>query len=139
MNTHRRAVAGVLVAVLALVTGACSKDGEVEAALGELDAFTQSLVGKVKTAATPQAGVDEAQKYLDAAGPALKGKLASLKTIRGFQISAETKKKLEARFMANATAVAGLQIEYAMQAARDDGFQKRLEKLANDYRTLVVG
>jgi hypothetical protein len=136
---HRRSVAGVLVAVLALVTGACSRDGEVEAVLGELDAFTQSLLGKVKAGATPQAGVDEAQKYLDASGPALSGKLASLKTVRGFQISAETKKKLEARFLANATAVAGLQIEYAMQAARDDGFRARLEKLANDYTNLVVG
>jgi hypothetical protein len=139
VSGYRRAVAGVLVAVLALVTGACSRDGEVETALGDLDAFTQSLVGKVKAGATPQAGVDEAQKYLDASGPALKGKLASLKTIRGFQISAETKQKLEAGFMANATAVAALQIEYALQAARDDGFRQRLEKLANDYRNLVVG
>lgn len=139
MNGHRRSVAAVLVAALALATGACSRDREVETALGELDAFTRSLVGKVKAGATPQAGVEEAQRYLEQSGPALKDTLASLKTVRGFQISAETKKKLEARFVANATAVAGLQIEYATQAARDDGFRQRLQKLAEDYRSLVVG
>ena len=139
MGGHRRSVAAVLVVVLGLLAGACSRDREVEAALGELDAFTQALLARVKAGPTPQAGVDEAQKYLDASGPALKGKLAALKSIRGFQISAETKKKLEARFVANATAVAGLQLEYALQAARDEGFRQRVEKLANDYRALVVG
>jgi hypothetical protein len=132
-------VAGVLVTVLALVAGGCSRDKEVEAALGELDAFTQALLAKVKAGATPQAGVDEAQKYLDANGPVLRDKLAALKTIRGFQISDATKKKLEAGFVANATAVAGLQLEYAMQAARDDAFRQRVEKLASDYRSLIVG
>jgi hypothetical protein len=139
VSGHRRSVAAVLVVVLGLVAGGCSRDREVETALVELDSFTQALLAKVKAGATPQAGVDEAQKYLDASGPALKGKLAALKSIRGFQISAETKKKLEARFVANATAVAGLQLEYAMQAARDDGFRQRVEKLANDYRALIVG
>ena len=133
-----RSVAAVLVVVLGLVAGGCSRDREVEGALGELDAFTQALLAKVK-AGPRRRPASTTQKYLDASGPALKGKLAALQSIRGFQISAETKKKLEARFVANATAVAGLQLEYAMQAARDDGFRQRLEELANDYRTLVVG
>lgn len=137
MSTRGRSVAAVMVAVA--LASACARDGEVETALGELDAFTQSLVGRVKAGPTPQVGVEEAQKYLEASGPALKDKLAALKTIRGFQISAETKKKLETRFVANATAVAGLQLEYAMQAARDDAFRRRLSKLADDYRSLVVG
>ena len=139
MKGHHRSVAAVLVVVLGLVASACSRDREVETALGELDTFTQALLAKVKAGPTPQAGVDEAQKFLDASGPALKSKLAGLKSIRGFQISAETKKKLESRFVANATAVAGLQLEYALQSARDDGFRQRVEKLANDYRTLIVG
>jgi hypothetical protein len=139
VNSHRRLIGFVLAGLLALSGAACSRDQEVETALADLDTFTQALVAKVKAGATPQAGIDEAQKYLDANGPALRGKLAGLKTVRGFQISAETKKALETRVAANAMAVAGLQIEFALQAARDDDFRHRVEKLANDYQSLVVG
>jgi hypothetical protein len=135
----RRFFALALLGALVLGSAACSKDKEVEAALTELDGFTKALMDKVKKAATPQAGVDEAQKYLEANRAGLQAKLAGLKTVRGFQISEQTKKKLEASFMSNATAVAGLQLEYAMQAALDQPFRERLEKLVNDYRALVVG
>ena len=139
MTVIRRFFALAVLGALALGSAACSKDKEVEAAVTELDGFTKTLMDKVKKAATPQAGVDEAQKYLEANRAGLQTKLAGLKTVRGFQISEQTKKKLEASFMSNATAVAGLQLEYAMQAALDQPFRERLEKLVNDYRTLVVG
>jgi hypothetical protein len=139
MTAIRRFLALGLLSALALGSAACSKDKEVEATVNELDVFTKALMEKVKKAATPQAGVDEAQKYLEANRAGMQAKLAGLKTVRGFQISEQTKKKLEASFMSNATAVAGLQLEFAMQAALDQPFRERLEKLVNDYRTLVIG
>lgn len=139
VNAHRRFFGFAVLGVLALGLGGCSRDKEVESVVAELDSFTTALVGKVKAGSTPQAGVDEAQKYLDANGAAMKAKIEGLKTVRGFQLSEQTKKKLETSFGSNATAVAGLQLEYAMQAGLDQAFRQRLEKLVNDYRGLVVG
>jgi hypothetical protein len=139
VNTLRRFFGFAVLGALALGLGACSRDKEVESVVAELDSFTTALVGKVKASSTPQAGVEEAQKYFDANGAALKAKLDGLKTVRGFQISEQTKKKLESSFGSNALAVAGLQLEYAMQAGLDQTFRQRLEKLVNDYRGLVVG
>jgi hypothetical protein len=138
MQAVRRMAGVALAGILALGWGGCSRDKEVEVVLGELDGFTTALVGKVKSAASPQAGVEEAAKYLAANGAAVKAKLAAIKTVRGFQISAETKKKLEASFTSNATAVAGLQLEYAMQSAMDKAFRERLEKLVSDYKDLLL-
>jgi hypothetical protein len=138
MTGLRRCLGLTLVVLAAAGLTACSKDKEVEAVLADLDGFTSGLVGKVKAAATPQAGVAEAQRFLEQDGAALRGKLAAIKEVRGYQITAETKKKLESSFTSNATAVASLQIEYAMQAARDEAFRRGLEKLVTDYRDLLL-
>lgn len=138
MNVIRRSLALALVAVFAAGLAACSRDEEVKSALAALDGFTADLVKKVKAAPNPSAGVDAAQKYLDANRAGLQEKLAGIKTLRGFQVSEETRKKLEAGFMGNATTVAGLQLEYVSQAAMDKDFSARLEKLVNDYRDVVT-
>jgi hypothetical protein len=131
-------VAVVLVAVLAAGLAACSRDADVKAAMAELDSFSSTIVSKVKTAPNPSTGVDSAQKYLDANKGALQQKLAGIKELRGFQVSEETRKKLEESFMNNAMAVAGLQLEYVSQAAMDNDFSKRLEKLVNDYKNAIT-
>lgn len=138
MIVIRRSLVLALVAVLAAGLAACSRDEEVKSALAALDSFTGDLVGKVKTASNPSVGVDAAQKYLEANRASLQEKLAGIKTLRGFQVSEETRKQLEAGFMKNATAVAGLQLEYVGQAAVDSNFSARLEKLVNDYRNVVT-
>ena len=139
MTTFRRSLGLTLVVALSAGLAACSKDKEVEAALTDLDGFTSGLVGKVKSATTPQVGVAEAQKFLQQNGAPVRAKLAAIKGVRGYQITPETKKKLEASFLSNVTAVASLQIEYAMHAARDDAFRRSLEKLVTDYKDLLLG
>jgi hypothetical protein len=138
MIVIRRSLVLALVAVLAAGLAACSRDEEVKSALAALDSFTGDLVKKVKTAPNPSAGVNAAQTYLDANRGSLQEKLAGIKTLRGFQVSEETRKKLEAGFMNNATAVAGLQLDYVSQAALDKDFSARLEKLVNDYKNVVT-
>jgi hypothetical protein len=138
MNVIRRSVAVTLVAVLAAGLAACSRDEEVKSAMAELDTFSSSIVKKVKGAPNPKAGVDAAQQYLDANKGPLQQKLAGIKDLRGFQVTEETRKKLEASFMNNAMSVAGLQLEYVSQAAMDNDFNTKLEKLVTDYKNAVT-
>jgi Tfp pilus assembly protein PilP len=137
MRSMGRAALAVL--VLAVVTTACSRDDEVNKTVADLQSFTDQLVAKVKAAPDPSAGVDAAQKYLDEHRAEIKGKLAAVKEVRGFQISEATKKKTEEAFTKMAQAVVSLSLENVGRAARDAGFQAKLEKLTNDYRDLIAG
>jgi hypothetical protein len=138
MSVIRRFLALALVAAFAAGLVACSRDEEVKAAMAELDSFSSALVKAVKTAPNPSAGVDAAQKYLEANKGGVQQKMAAIKDLRNFQVSEETRKKLEACVMNNATAVAGLQLDYVSQAALDSEFSARLEKLVNDYKNVVT-
>jgi hypothetical protein len=127
----------IVAAAIALADGACSKDREVLASLGEFDAFSLAIVKSVKTARNPSAGVDTAQKYLDQNRAAVRQKLQAIKNVRNFQISDETRKKLEASLTNGARAVAGLPIEYLSQVALDAAFRSKMEKLLNDYKSVM--
>jgi hypothetical protein len=137
--TKKKAMSMVVAACVALLSSACSKDEEVNKTVADLETFTSELVGKVKTAKDPSAGVDAAQKYLEERRAEIKGKLAAVKEVRGFQISDATKKKTEESFTKMAQAVAGLMIDNVGRAAMDSAFQAKLEKLTNDYRDLIAG
>ena len=134
----RKALSLALVATVAVALAGCSKDKEVLAFTGELDAFTDNLVKTAKSAPNPSAGIDAAQKYLDDNKAQLRQKLAAIKSVKNFQISEDTKKKMEASFVKNATAVASLGIQSAVLAATDAGFRTKLEKLMNDYKDMLT-
>src|SRR5260221_5329645 len=88
--------------VLAFCLGltGCSKDAEVNAFITEFDSVTKEIVSKID--ANPNsAGVDDAQKAFDAKKADLKSKWDSIKTAKGIQVSADTKKKLEDSATAN--------------------------------------
>jgi hypothetical protein len=127
-----------VVVVAALTAWGCSRDGEVMGFVKDFDGFTGELVKKVKNAPNASVGVDGAQKYLDDNKAQLRERVEAIKAVRNFQISDQTKKKVEASFMSNATAVADLQLRYVGQAAMDAAFGRKLEKLVNDYRDMVV-
>ncbi len=91
----------------------------------------------MKSAPNPMAGVEAAQAYLDQNRESLRGKMQGVKTVRGFQLSAEAKKTLETSMLNGASAVAGLQMDYVTQMAMNDAFRSKLEKLVTDYRNLV--
>ena len=128
--------------ILLLACGAalagCKKDTEVNAVIGELDSFTKELVSKVESAPNPSAGVDEAQKYLDAHKDDLKAKINSLKELRGYQVSDDTMKKMKESVTEDAMSVAKLQIKYMQQSIRDPAFKAKLDKLLNDYQSLLT-
>jgi Tfp pilus assembly protein PilP len=114
----------------------CKKDAEINSVVTELDSFTTELVKKVESAPNPSAGVDDAQKYFDSKKADLTAKMATLKGIRGYQVSEDTKNKMTKSLVDDAKRVAGLQIKYVGASMRDPAFKAKLEKLTKDYLDL---
>ena len=133
-----RTTAWLVTAALAVSAAGCSRDAEVLAFAKDFEDFSGQIVKKVKTAPNPAAGVEAAQAYLDQNRDRLRRQLQSVKTVRGFQVSEENRKKMEASMMNGASAVAGLEMEYVARMAADEAFRARLEKLVGDYRNLVA-
>jgi len=132
-----RKLLALLVAVLALSVTACKKDNQINGVIKDLDTFTNELVAKVEKSSNTQSGVDEAQKFLDSKKAEMKSKLDSIKNVRGFQVSDETKKTMTDSLTKNVTSVAQLQIKYVQLSVRDAAFKAKLEKLVNDYTQLL--
>jgi hypothetical protein len=124
--------------VLSMAAIACSRDAEILAFVGELDSFTAQLVKTVQSGANPSSGVDAAQKYLDDNKAQLRTKLEGVRTVKNFQISEETKKKMQSRFTADASAVIQLEVQYVALAATDAQFRAKVEKLVNDYKDVLT-
>jgi hypothetical protein len=124
----------LLLACLSL-TG-CKKDAQINSVIAELDSFTSELVKKVEMAPNPSAGVDDAQKYLDSKKDDLTAKLARIKSIRGYQVSEETTKKMVNSMVDDAGKVAGLQMKYTGTLMRDPAFKAKLDRLTKDYSAL---
>jgi hypothetical protein len=127
-----------LAATVAVAAAGCSKDAEVLGFVNEFDAFSAEIVKKMKAAPNPATGVDAAQAYLDQNKASIRQKLGAIKQVRAFQISDETKKKMEASLINSAAAVAGLEMEYVTQMAANEAFRSKLEKLVADYRGVVA-
>ena len=84
----------LLVAVFCLGLAGCSKDAEINAFITEFDSTTKDLISKID-ADPSAAGIDAAQKSFDGKKAGLKAKWDAIKDAVGFQVSADTKKKLE--------------------------------------------
>jgi hypothetical protein len=119
-----------------LLVAGCKKDADVKTILGEFDTFTNELVKRVDAASNPIDGVDDAQKYFDSKKTEMTGKMEQLKTIRGYQISEETKKMTETSLVEDAKKIANLQVKYIGTSMRDAAFKAKLDKLIKDYQGL---
>jgi len=114
----------------------CKKDAEINSIVTDLDSFTTELVKKVDSAPNPSAGVDDAQKFFDSRKADLTAKMTTLKGIRGYQVSEDTKNKMTKSLVDDAKRVAGLQLKYVGASMRDPAFKAKLEKLTKDYLDL---
>jgi len=119
-----------------LVLTGCKKDAEISRVLADFDSFTAELLKKVESAQTPGRGVDEAQKYLDEKKSELRAKWDSIKSVKNFQVSDETKKRIQEDLKKNMMSVYGLQSKYIDESIKDAAFKTRLDKLVNDYKDL---
>jgi hypothetical protein len=122
---------------LSLALTACSRDDEVNKVVADFDGFSKEVVNKVKTAPNLADGLAEAQKFLDANKETMVQKLSAIKDVKGFQVSADTKKKMEETLKSDAEAVGGLGMAYVTQLALNAGLTSKFQKLANDYSGIV--
>jgi hypothetical protein len=125
-----------LVVLIALAFSACgiNKDAEVGAFVTEMDKLAADIVRAVDE--KPSAGVDDAQKMLDARKSELKAKFEKIKDVRGYQLSKEMSKKLTDSVTKNVETVGGLQIKYVEKAAADKSFSDKLKKLSDDFNSI---
>ena len=124
----------LFIAACLLLTG-CKKDSEINAALAEVDSFTNELVERIKAAPNPATGIDDAQQYLDSRKREIKGKTALLTRVRGIQLSEETERKLIETVRRDQMTVASLQSNPSLPV-NDMAFKTKLDKLVNDYLEL---
>lgn len=128
----------VLLVVASVLLSGCKRDAEVNAALAEVDSFTNELVGLITAAPNPTAGVDDAQAYLDSRKREIKAKASYLARVRGIQVSDETEKNLVATIRRDQMSVVSQQSssKYMNLMMSDAAFKTKLEKLINDYLEL---
>src|SRR5438132_12604971 len=108
----RTKVLAILIVLACLLITGCKKDAEIKTLLSDFDSFTDALVKRVDSASDPSAGVDDAQKYFDSQKTAMRAKMDTLNTIRGYQAGEETKKMIATSLGEDAKTIATLQVKY---------------------------
>lgn len=124
------------VVLLSVVAVGCKKDAEIDTVMTELDTFTNELVKRVESNPDKSAGVDDAQKFLDSKKAEMTAKVDSIKSVRGYQVSEETTKRMQESMTKNVMGVAGMQIKFMGTSMRDPAFKAKLDKLIADYQGL---
>ena len=128
----------IVMVCLVLVT-ACSKDAEINAFITEFDTVTQEIVSKIDSNPTA-AGIDDAQKAFDGKKASLKAKWDGIKDAVGFQVSTDTKKKLEDSVTKNMKALMDVSMKNAMKMAMDKDASAKFKTLLTDYQaTFATG
>lgn len=124
--------------LISMTVPGCRKDAEVNATVAVVDGLTTELIRRIEAAPNPSAGVDDAQEYLDANKTEIAGKMGVLKSLRGDQVSDETKRTLMSRLAADASKVGDLQVKYVSHSISNPAFKAKLDKLVGDYQTLLT-
>jgi predicted RNase H-like nuclease (RuvC/YqgF family) len=121
-------------AVPSPATGAGGADsGETIAALG---AFTKELTAKVESAGDTKAGLDDAQKLLDARKTELTARVASLRASTKAKADASARGSLLEAEVDDTERVHRLQVKYSDASSRDPDLKERLDKLVADYDSI---
>src|ERR1051325_4645798 len=124
--------------LISITFARCRKDAEVNATISAVDTLTTGLARRIEAAANPSEGVDDAQAYLDSRRTEIADKMGVLKTLRDDQVSDETKRKLVSRLADDAAKVGDLQVKYVSHSISNPAFKAKLDKLVNDYQTLLT-
>ena len=117
---YRKFVPVLLIALVLALSG-CKKDSDIEGFIKDFDGLTTELVKTIESSPT-SAGIDEAQKKLDAKKADLKTRLAALKELRGFQVSKESLEKLTKSITDNAQKLTGLSTKISSEAIKNKDF-----------------
>ena len=133
-----RAIALSALLLISITVAGCRKDAEVNATVSAVDGLTTELVRRIEAAPNASAGVDDAQEYLNGRKTEIAGQMVVLKSLRGDQVSDETKRKLVARLAEDASKVGDLQVKYVSHSISNPTFKAKLDKFVGDYQTLLT-
>ena len=114
---------------------ACSKDAEVSAFITEFDSTTKELISKIDANPTA-AGIDDAQKAFEGKKAGLKVKWDAIKDAVGFQVSADTKKKLEDTVKKNMDDLQKVSSKHEETIASDSQAIQKFTKLITDFTSM---
>ncbi len=126
-----------IILALSLAAAGCSKDAEINAFVTELDGVTKDIVSKIESSPNGS-GVDAAQKAFDARKADLKTKWDAIKDAVEFQVTAETKKKLEDSVKNNTQSLMDVSLKHGLALAMDEGAMPKFEKLIKDYQAIFT-
>ena len=138
MKIGNPAIALPALLLISMTVAGCRKDAEVNATVSAVDGLTTELARRIEAAANPSDGVDDAQQYLDSRKAEIAGQMGVLKSLRDDQVSDETKRKLVSRLADDAAKVGDLQVKYVSHSISNPAFKAKLDKLVNDYQTLLT-
>ncbi len=117
-----------LVLAFCLTLIGCSKDGDINAFITEWDSVTAEMVQKINAG-----DIDGAKTAFDGKKESLKSKWAGIKDARGFQVGADSKKKLEESMTKNMSALSSAMITNSMKLATDKAKMDKLKALITEY------
>ena len=118
----------LLIAVFALGLAGCSKDAEINSFLTEWETVTNDMVAKIEAG-----DVDGAKTAFDGKKDSLKTSWDSVKTARGFQVSEDTKKKMEEGAKKNMSNLMGAVMKGTMKMGGDKAKSDKLQALMKEY------
>lgn len=117
-----------LMLAFCLSLAGCSKDAEIGAFITEWDTTTNDMVQKINTG-----DVDGAKTAFDAKKESLKSKWNGIKDAKGFQVSEDSKKKMEESMKKNMSALMGAMTSNMMKLAADKPKMDKLQALIKEY------
>lgn len=127
---------GLLMALCFTLVGCgLNKDAEVTAFAGEIEKMTNDMVAKID-ASPNSAGVDEAQKVLDAKKDSIKKTFGELKKATGY-VSEDAQKKLNESMARTTKTLTETSTKHAMNLAKDPAAISKFQKLMTDYAAML--
>lgn len=127
----------LVLTVLVALSAGCSRDDEVVADLGAVETFTTELISKVESGPDPVAGVDAAQAYLESERANVTERMQRVGSVRGFQISDETKQRVAETVMDSVSKVNMLKVGLMMQTMQNKELDMKLGALIDAYNDLI--
>lgn len=117
-----------LLAIFALGLVGCSKDAQINSFLTEWETVTNDVSAKIEAG-----DVDGAKTAFDAKKGSLKKNWDEIKNIRDFQVSEETKKKMEASVKKNTDTLVNATMKGTMKMGGDPAESEKLQALMKEY------
>lgn len=128
---------GLLFGFLAATPG-CKKDDMVKETMTEVDTLADEIVATIEKADDKKQGVADAQKLLDGKKEDLGKKMAEVGELRGFQLSEEVAAEMTTSLAGSVMDVETLKLSLMSETMKDKELDAAVEKLTNDFSSMLT-